>query len=86
MASRSASTPVPLVLHADVLDPWSWIAEKRIVIAADELHGRFFPLEHAQRMQEILPRARLELIDDSYTFVSEDQPQQLARLIREFAR
>ena len=57
MASRSASTPVPLVLHADVLDPWSWIAEKRIVIAADELHGRFFPLEHAPLPRRWEPRA-----------------------------
>jgi predicted DsbA family dithiol-disulfide isomerase len=34
------------VLHGDLLDPWSWIAERRIAIAADELHGRF-TLGHA---------------------------------------
>jgi pimeloyl-ACP methyl ester carboxylesterase len=45
---------------------------------------RFFPVEHAQRMIDVLPQGRLELIDDSYTFVCEDQPGRLAQLIREF--
>lgn len=44
---RQVRTPIPLVLHADVLDPWAWIAERRIVMAAEALHGRFLPLEHA---------------------------------------
>jgi predicted DsbA family dithiol-disulfide isomerase len=35
------------VLHGDVLDPWCWLAERRLVIAAEELHGRFRALEHA---------------------------------------
>lgn len=34
------------MLHGDVLDPWCWLAERRIVIAAEELHGRFCSLEH----------------------------------------
>jgi pimeloyl-ACP methyl ester carboxylesterase len=46
----------------------------------------FFPLEHAERLAETFPDARLERVEDSYTFVSEDQPEQLARLISEFAR
>jgi pimeloyl-ACP methyl ester carboxylesterase len=46
---------------------------------------RLFPLDDAQRMIEILPQGRLELIDDSYTFVPEDQPERLAQVIREFA-
>jgi pimeloyl-ACP methyl ester carboxylesterase len=45
---------------------------------------RFFPVAHAQRMADLLPQGRLELIDDSYTFVSEDQPERLAQLIRDF--
>jgi pimeloyl-ACP methyl ester carboxylesterase len=45
---------------------------------------RFFPLEHAQRLGTILPRARLETIDDARTFVPLDQPRRLAELIREF--
>jgi predicted DsbA family dithiol-disulfide isomerase len=35
------------VLHGDVLDPWCWIAERRICMAADELHGRFLTLRLA---------------------------------------
>jgi pimeloyl-ACP methyl ester carboxylesterase len=45
---------------------------------------RFFPLEHAHRLAELLPDSRLELIDDSYTFVPEDQPERLAELIARF--
>lgn len=30
-----------LVLHGDVLDPWSWIAERRLTAAADAFPGRF---------------------------------------------
>jgi pimeloyl-ACP methyl ester carboxylesterase len=47
---------------------------------------RLFPVDYARRMADILPQGRLELIDDSYTFVSEDQPERLAQLIGEFAR
>jgi len=46
---------------------------------------RFFPTAHAERLAEILPDARLEWIDDSYTFVSEDQPERLVDLIAGFA-
>ena len=44
---------------------------------------RFFPVEHAHRLAAILPRARVEEIPDSYTFVSWDQPDRLATLLRE---
>jgi pimeloyl-ACP methyl ester carboxylesterase len=47
---------------------------------------RFFPFEHAQRLVEILPDARLESIDDSYTFVPEDQPERLAEAVGRFMR
>lgn len=47
---------------------------------------RLFPTEYAKRMVAILPQGRLELIDDSYTFVPEDQPERLAELIGEFCR
>jgi len=46
----------------------------------------FFPLEHAERLAQTFPDARLERVDDSYTFVMEDQPDRLAALIAEFAR
>ena len=46
---------------------------------------RFFKPSFAERLAETIPRARLEWIDDSYTFVSEDQPERLADLIRAFS-
>lgn len=46
---------------------------------------RFFPAEHAHRLAALLPDARLELLDDTGPFISEDQPIALAHLIRTFA-
>ncbi|MGI8460413.1 MAG: alpha/beta fold hydrolase [Solirubrobacterales bacterium] len=46
---------------------------------------RVFPPKDAERLAAILPDARLEWIDDSYTFSPEDQPERLATLIGEFA-
>jgi pimeloyl-ACP methyl ester carboxylesterase len=45
---------------------------------------KFFPVKLAERLLERLPNGRLELVDDSYTFIPIDQPEQLTRLIREF--
>jgi pimeloyl-ACP methyl ester carboxylesterase len=45
---------------------------------------RFFPYEHAERLAKLIPDARLVPIDDSRTFVSEDQPEALAAAMREF--
>jgi pimeloyl-ACP methyl ester carboxylesterase len=47
---------------------------------------RFFKLKNAERLARAFPNARLELVEDSYTFVSLDQPQRTAQLIAEFAR
>jgi pimeloyl-ACP methyl ester carboxylesterase len=47
---------------------------------------RFFPKGHAERLAELLPDARLEWIEDSYTFSPEDQPARLADLIGDFVR
>jgi len=47
---------------------------------------RFFPLAHAERLADLLPDARVAQIEDSRTFVSEDQPQRLAELIAGFVR
>jgi pimeloyl-ACP methyl ester carboxylesterase len=46
----------------------------------------FFPTEYGQRLAGDFPKGRFEAIDDSYTFVSEDQPERLSKLIAEFAR
>lgn len=47
---------------------------------------RFFPVEHARRLVRSLPDARLELLDHTGPFVSEDRPIALARLIDAFGR
>jgi pimeloyl-ACP methyl ester carboxylesterase len=46
----------------------------------------FFPTEYGERLARDFPQGRLERIGDSYTFVPEDQPERLAKLIAEFAR
>jgi pimeloyl-ACP methyl ester carboxylesterase len=46
---------------------------------------RLFPLELAHRLAGLLPQATLVTIKDSYTFVPEDQPEKLARLVVDFA-
>ena len=45
---------------------------------------RFFKLTYAERLAAAIPDSRLELIEDSWTYVSEDQPERLAELIRGF--
>jgi pimeloyl-ACP methyl ester carboxylesterase len=45
---------------------------------------RLFPVDHAQRMARILPNARVEIVDDSYSFVPEDQPERLGTMIDKF--
>ena len=46
---------------------------------------KFFPMTDARRLAELFPDARIEEVADSYTFVPEDQPELLARLVGEFA-
>jgi len=53
-----------------------------LLVWADE--DRVFPVEHGRRMAAILPDARVHMVDDSYSFVPEDQPDQLAALIADF--
>jgi pimeloyl-ACP methyl ester carboxylesterase len=54
-----------------------------LVWAAED---RLFPLALARRLAATLPNATLAVIEDSYTFIPEDQPAQLTRLIAEFSR
>jgi len=58
----------------------------RPVLIAWSREDRFFPPEHAERLASDIPGARLEWIDDSYTFSMEDQPERLAELIAGFVR
>jgi pimeloyl-ACP methyl ester carboxylesterase len=54
-----------------------------VVWAADD---RVMPRDHGRRLAELMPHARFELIEDSYTLMPLDQPKQFAQLIRQFAR
>jgi pimeloyl-ACP methyl ester carboxylesterase len=45
-----------------------------------------FPFECGERLARDFPQGRLERIEDSWTFVPEDQPQRLAEVIATFAR
>jgi pimeloyl-ACP methyl ester carboxylesterase len=58
----------------------------RPTLIAWAVEDRFFKLSFAERLAASIPGARLERIQDSYTFVSEDQPERLAELIAGFVR
>ncbi len=60
--------------------------QDRPTLLAWAVEDRFFKTAFAERLAATIPGATLERIDDSYTFVSEDQPERLAGLIRSFAR
>jgi pimeloyl-ACP methyl ester carboxylesterase len=51
------------------------------VVFAWAREDRFFPLDHARRYAGELANARVELVDDAYSFTPEDQPARLAELI-----
>jgi pimeloyl-ACP methyl ester carboxylesterase len=53
-----------------------------LVVWATE--DRVMPLDHGRRLADLLPRGRLVEIADSYTLIPEDQPAELARVLREF--
>jgi len=55
-----------------------------LVVWATE--DRVMPPAHGRRLAELLPRAQLVEISDSYTLIPEDQPAKLAAHIREFLR
>jgi len=55
------------------------------VLLAWAPEDRFFKMRDAGRLLEAFPNARLELIEDSYTFVSIDRPERTAELIGAFA-
>ena len=56
----------------------------RPVLLAWAREDKLFPLSLARRLAAVLPDSRLEFIDDSYTFIPEDQPQALGRLVVDF--
>lgn len=56
----------------------------RPALLAWAVEDRFFKIGFAERLAACLADARLERIEDSRTFVPEDQPERLAELIRAF--
>ncbi|HJQ44264.1 MAG TPA: alpha/beta hydrolase [Jatrophihabitantaceae bacterium] len=58
----------------------------RPVLLAWASEDRVFPYELGERLAKTLPNAALVPIADSYTFVPEDQPEELARLVLDFVR
>ena len=59
---------------------------ERPALLAWAVEDRFFKVAFAERLAATIKGATLERIEDSYTFVSEDQPDRLAELIARFAR
>jgi pimeloyl-ACP methyl ester carboxylesterase len=56
------------------------------VLLAWAREDRFFKPRYAERMAGAFPDARIEWIEDSYTFVPIDQPRRTAQVIEAFAR
>lgn len=86
-------------VRRDVTKALQGVDKKYTLAAAEKLGGfqqpvllawadddRVFPRKDAERLAEILPNARVEVVRDSRVFVPEDQPDRLAELIVDFAR
>lgn len=58
----------------------------RPVLIAWATEDKVFPFRYGERLARDFPDARLERIEDSYTYVCEDQPERTAQLIAQFAR
>lgn len=58
----------------------------RPVLLAWAPEDKVFPLLLAERMTRLFPDAKIEAVEDSFTFVPEDQPQRLAELIISFGQ
>jgi pimeloyl-ACP methyl ester carboxylesterase len=57
----------------------------RPTLIAWATEDKVFPLDHAHRLAEIIPDARVVEVPDSYTYMPMDQPERCAALIREHA-
>jgi pimeloyl-ACP methyl ester carboxylesterase len=56
----------------------------RPVLLAWATHDRVMPIDHAHRLADLLPKARLVEVEDSYTLVALDQPARFAELVSGF--
>lgn len=57
---------------------------ERPVLMAWAREDRLFPAAHAERLAALFPHAHVEWIDDSLTYIPEDQPARLAAAIERF--
>lgn len=53
-----------------------------LVVWATE--DKLMPREHGTRLAELFPKGELVEIEDSYTLIPEDRPEELVRLLRDF--
>ncbi|MGW5715431.1 alpha/beta fold hydrolase [Amycolatopsis sp. NPDC003865] len=79
MLRAFAATPGVLLDAADRLPEFD-----RPALVAWASEDRVMPPEHGARLAALLPKAELVSVDDSYTLLPLDRPEELARLIREF--
>lgn len=86
-------------IRRDALKVLRGISSRQTIEAAERLRSfeaptliawapedRFFKLRYAERLAAEIPNARLVTIEDSLTFMPEDQPQRLAEAIAGFIR
>ncbi len=86
-------------IRRDALKVLRGISSRQTIEAAERLRSfeaptlivwapedRFFKLRYAERLAAEIPNARLVTIEDSLTFMPEDQPQRLADAIAGFIR
>jgi pimeloyl-ACP methyl ester carboxylesterase len=86
-------------IRRDALKVLRGISSRQTIEAAERLRGfesptliawapedRFFKLRFAERLTAEIPNARLVTIEDSLTFMPEDQPERLAEAIAGFIR
>lgn len=57
--------------------------EPPVLIAWSE-DDKFFPVEHAARFASAFPNARQHIVPASRTYIADDQPERLAKLISDF--
>ncbi|MGX2997616.1 alpha/beta fold hydrolase [Streptomyces sp. JNUCC 64] len=75
------------IVPTALIEPaWRLASFDRPTLLAFAREDRLFPYEHGERLAAIVPGARLETVHDSRTWMMRDQPDLLARLIRDFVR
>jgi pimeloyl-ACP methyl ester carboxylesterase len=75
----SSTRPAQTLEAAELLPRF----DKPALVVWSTERTRIYPLAHGERLARLLG-APLELVDDSYIYVPEDQPQRLAELLGEF--